>query len=71
MHVCIVQRCYATAWFTCNTCCRSHDRFLDDSDKESTHTFDVTFADIRETMMRNEWHQRCYKCKADEELKRF
>ena len=50
-------------------CCRFHDRFLDDSDKESINTFDVTFADIRETMMRNEWHPGCYKCKADEESK--
>ena len=50
-------------------CCRFHDRFLDDGDKESINTFDVTFADIRETMMRNEWHPGCYKCKADEESK--
>lgn len=31
--------------------------------------FDNTFQDIRETMMRNEWHPGCYKCKADEETK--
>jgi organic radical activating enzyme len=28
-----------------------------------------TFREIRETMMRNEWHPGCYKCKADEESK--
>tara|TARA_Y100000287_G_C14218975_1_gene355146 strand:+ start:363 stop:1604 length:1242 start_codon:yes stop_codon:yes gene_type:complete len=50
-------------------CCRFHDRFLSEADKESINTFDATFADIRETMMRNEWHQGCYKCQADEESK--
>ena len=28
-----------------------------------------TFREVRETMMRNEWHPGCYKCKADEETK--
>jgi len=28
-----------------------------------------TFQNVRETMMRNEWHPGCYKCKADEETK--
>ena len=31
--------------------------------------FDSTFAEVRETMMRDEWHPGCYKCKADEETK--
>jgi len=50
-------------------CCRFHDRFLADSDKEDINTYDATFADIRDTMMKNEWHPGCYKCKADEETK--
>lgn len=50
-------------------CCRFHNRFLTDADKENINTYDATFADIRETMMRNEWHPGCYKCKADEETK--
>lgn len=50
-------------------CCRFHDRFLDSSDKESINTYSATFADIRDTMMRNEWHAGCYKCRADEESK--
>jgi len=50
-------------------CCRFHHRFLDDADKENVDAFGATFADIRETMMRNEWHPGCYKCKADEETK--
>ena len=33
------------------------------------HNFDLAFADVRETMMRGEWHPGCYKCKADEESK--
>ena len=40
-------------------CCRFHNRFLTDRG----------FDEIRETMMRNEWHPGCYKCKADEESK--
>ena len=28
-----------------------------------------TFREVRETMMRNEWHPGCYKCRADEETK--
>jgi len=48
-------------------CCRFHDRFLAEADKESINTYDATFADVRETMMRNEWHPGCYKCKADED----
>ena len=44
-------------------------RFLDDADKENVDAFGATFAYIRETMMRNEWHPGCYKCKADEETK--
>ena len=31
--------------------------------------FDSTFAEVRETMMKGEWHPGCYKCKADEETK--
>lgn len=50
-------------------CCRFHKRFLDSSDIESVDAYGATFADIRETMMRNEWHPGCYKCKADEETK--
>lgn len=50
-------------------CCRFHTRFLDESDKADINTYDATFADIRETMMRNEWHPGCYKCRADEESK--
>ena len=41
-------------------CCRFHTRFLPD---------DKSFTEIRETMMRNEWHPGCYKCKSDEEMK--
>ncbi len=41
-------------------CCRFHTRFLPD---------DKSFTQIRETMMRNEWHPGCYKCKSDEEVK--
>ena len=40
-------------------CCRFHNRFLTDRG----------FDEIRETMMRNEWHPGCYKCQADEESK--
>ena len=40
-------------------CCRFHNRFLTDRG----------FDEIRETMMRNEWHSGCYKCKSDEEMK--
>jgi molybdenum cofactor biosynthesis enzyme MoaA len=50
-------------------CCRFHDRFLSPADKESINTYDPLFSDIRDTMMRNEWHPGCYKCKADEETK--
>jgi len=50
-------------------CCRFHTRFLDESDKADINTYDATFANIRETMMRNEWHPGCYKCRADEESK--
>ena len=45
-------------------CCRFHNRFLDEADTESVDAYGATFADIRETMMRNEWHPGCYKCKA-------
>jgi len=31
--------------------------------------FNNTFSDVRETMMRNEWHPGCYKCRVDEETK--
>ena len=41
-------------------CCRFHNRFL---------PADNSFNEIRETMMRNEWHPGCYKCKSDEEVK--
>lgn len=41
-------------------CCRFHNRFLPE---------DNSFNEIRETMMRNEWHPGCYKCKSDEEVK--
>jgi len=40
-------------------CCRFHTRFLKGKG----------FNEIRETMMRNEWHPGCYKCKSDEEVK--
>lgn len=50
-------------------CCRFHNRFLDDTDREPVDAYGATFADIRDTMMRNEWHPGCYKCKADEETK--
>ena len=40
-------------------CCRFHTRFLKGKG----------FKEIRETMMRNEWHPGCYKCKSDEEVK--
>lgn len=40
-------------------CCRFHTRFLKGKG----------FNEIRETMMRNEWHEGCYKCKSDEEVK--
>lgn len=50
-------------------CCRFHNRFLDESDKEPVDDFDATFADIRDTMLRNEWHPGCYKCKNDEDTK--
>lgn len=46
-------------------CCRFHDRFLSEADKNP----DTMFADIQETMMRDEWHPGCFKCKADEESK--
>jgi organic radical activating enzyme len=45
-------------------CCRFHDRFLSDADKNS----DTLFTDIKTSMMRNEWHPGCYKCKSDEEV---
>jgi organic radical activating enzyme len=45
-------------------CCRFHDRFLSDADKNS----DTLFTDIKASMMRNEWHPGCYKCKSDEEI---
>lgn len=48
-------------------CCRFHNRFLAPGDKENINTYDATFADVRETMMRDEWHPGCYKCKADED----
>ena len=41
-------------------CCRFHTRFLPE---------DNSFNEIRKTMMRNEWHPGCYKCKSDEEMK--
>jgi len=41
-------------------CCRFHTRFLPE---------DKSFNEIRETMMRNEWHPGCYKCKSDETMK--
>jgi len=41
-------------------CCRFHNRFLPK---------DNSFDEIRKTMMRNEWHPGCYKCKSDEEVK--
>jgi len=41
-------------------CCRFHNRFLPEDNR---------FEEIRETMMRNEWHPGCYKCKSDEEVK--
>ena len=44
-------------------CCRFHDRFLSEADRDP----DNLFADIRATMMRNAWHAGCYKCKQDEE----
>ncbi len=50
-------------------CCRFHNRFLDSTDMEPVDAYGATFADIRDTMMRNEWHPGCYKCKADEETK--
>lgn len=43
-------------------CCRFHTRHLSDADREHE------FKDIRETMLRNEWHEGCYKCKADEDV---
>lgn len=45
-------------------CCRFHSRFLTTADKDPV----TPFADIREAMMRNEWHPGCYKCKADEDV---
>jgi len=50
-------------------CCRFHHRFLDDADKESLDIYEATFADIRHTMLANQWHPGCYKCHADEEIK--
>jgi sulfatase maturation enzyme AslB (radical SAM superfamily) len=44
-------------------CCRFHHRFLSELDKDTV----TPFADIQETMLRNEWHPGCYKCKADED----
>lgn len=44
-------------------CCRFHNRFLSELDKDTV----TPFADIQETMIRNEWHDGCYKCKADED----
>lgn len=46
-------------------CCRFHDRFLSDADKNPQDLF----ADVRSAMLRNEWHPGCFKCKADEESK--
>lgn len=43
-------------------CCRFHHRFLSDVDSDPL----TPFADIQETMLKNEWHPGCYKCKADE-----
>lgn len=37
--------------------------------KDNIKDYTNTFSDIRETMMRNEWHPGCYKCKSDEEVK--
>ena len=48
-------------------CCRFHDRFLSEADKQLDHV--DMFADIRETMLDGKWHPGCYKCKADEETK--
>lgn len=50
-------------------CCRFHKRFLAEGDKIPVDAYAATFDEIRETMMRNEWHPGCYKCKADEETK--
>ena len=50
-------------------CCRFHSRFLGQGDNENIDAYGASFADIRETMMRNEWHPGCFKCKADEETK--
>lgn len=44
-------------------CCRFHNRFLSDSDKDPAHLF----ADIQEYQIRGEWHPGCYKCRADED----
>lgn len=45
-------------------CCRFHSRFLTEADKDPL----TPFADIKEVMMRNEWHPGCFKCKADEDV---
>ena len=50
-------------------CCRFHTRFLGQGDNENIDAYGASFADIRETMMRNEWHPGCFKCKADEKTK--
>lgn len=50
-------------------CCRFHKRFLNPADIERVDAYDAVFADIRDTMMRNEWHPGCFKCKVDEETK--
>ncbi|MDA9302495.1 twitch domain-containing radical SAM protein [bacterium] len=46
-------------------CCRFHDRFLTEVDRDPS----TLFGDIQATMMRNEWHPGCFKCKADEASK--
>ena len=42
-------------------CCKFHDRYLSEDDNK------YVFKDIRETMLKNEWHKGCWKCKADED----
>lgn len=46
-------------------CCRFHDRFLSDIDRDPL----TPFADVKDTMMRNEWHPGCFKCKIEEETR--
>ena len=55
----IIQSRNAYAWTAIKSCCRLYKIFYDDK----------SFTEIRETMMRNEWHPGCYKCKSDEEVK--